>query len=156
VGNRIIVPSSGQLSLSQESTIPADSGAPGSALSKEEIDALVWQTHEQMLAGGWTRYGGGSPGVPGVVVPSEGWVRLSPGSSPWDQFRTAYDKGIAVYDRPDGEIVGYEFANLGFVPRSIAESPGFDPQAARAQKFGCDLSDNLCASRIAGQPAGSP
>lgn len=101
-----------------------------------------------MTGNEWMRYSG-SPGIPGVDVPKDAWVRFTPSV---DHLREAYHRGIPVFDRPDGDVIGYDFANLGFVPRSIAEAPGFDAEAARAAKGACLTAP---APAECAQPSGS-
>lgn len=94
---------------------------------------LIAESAANLESGAWVPYHG-SPGVPGVVVPY-GWAKPGPGM---DGIRRSAQDGIPIYDRPDGVVVGYEFASLGYVPRSVAEEPSFDPHAARVSRFGCD------------------
>ena len=46
---------------------------------------------------------------------------------------------VATYDAPDGEgdVIGYTYEHLGFVPLEIYEDPSFDAEAAVREVRGC-------------------
>ncbi len=121
-----------------------DSSDTADAMTYEERKAEVEQHWASVEAGQWTRYSG-EPGIVGADVP-DGWVLLR---SSADALREAAQSGIPVYDAPDGTVLGYDFANLGYVPKEVAEAPGFDQTALRAAKFGCDIvADPGCQDRL--------
>lgn len=117
-----------------------DARQAGTPLSAEEGDALL----QQQMAAGWVPYGGVSA-VQGVEVPAGAWVKFE--ALPKSE---SVDGRIPVYDAPDGQVIGYAYSNLGFVPKEIAESGQFDAAQARIAKFGCDIkTDQECRSRLA-------
>ena len=86
--------------------------------------------------GGWARYWGDDAlhgGTPSAEA--QGWIRSGdlagrPGRAP-------------VYDQPDGQIVGFAYSQLGFVP--LAADATFDAHAERVRRFGCDgFADPTC------------
>ena len=43
---------------------------------------------------------------------------------------------MAIYDSPDGNLIGYQLTSLGFVPLDRINE--IDPAQARIDKYGCD------------------
>ena len=82
------------------------------------------------------------PGIAGIEVPA-GWVRLNK-----SDMLSGPDGGepprVAVFDRPDGVLLGYVYPSLGYVPKEIADSPGFSVSQARIDKYGCDITRTAC------------
>lgn len=109
--------------------------------SLDQERAEIKKSWDSFVAGEWVRYHG-TAGAAGVSVP-DGWVKPSPSQ---DNLRQAFVSGLPVFDKPDGTILGYDFASLGYIPAEMATRPGFDPKAARIAKFGCDPSTAGCVS----------
>lgn len=114
---------------------PDESDAP-------EVASTADDELEATIADGWVRFAG-TPWRDDVKTPEEAWVRVSDDVMPPDfdpaEFR------ISVYDRKGGEVIGYNYFDLGYVPREITESGTFDAAQERIAKFGCDVRlDPVC------------
>lgn len=118
-----------------------DSSASQVAATGETVDPA---TAARIAAGpqeGWMQFTS-EPGIAGIEVPA-GWVRLekadmlgrSDGGEP---------PRVAVFDRPDGALLGYVYPSLGYVPKDIADSPEFSVSQARVDKYGCDITRTTC------------
>lgn len=103
--------------------------------SDEEMRLEVEEHWASVQDGGWVRYSG-QAAVEGEDPPTEAWAQINP--TP-DGLREAYFDGVAVYTSPGGDLVGYEYANLGFVSRERAEAPGFDAEALRRERAAEEL-----------------
>lgn len=103
-------------------------GAPSVQAQPSEGGVTPSDHWARFSAGQWTEFRGTSA-IAGREAPV-GWIRVIPSA---DALRSAYTDGVPVYDRPDGAVVGYEFASLGFVPKDIVDQPGFDAEVLRAQ-----------------------
>jgi hypothetical protein len=136
------------------STTTTPAGSPQAAPSQSqptpsEVAAADAKLKEQM-ANGWVPFGGAS-GVNGATVPSSAWVKWDPHPDPRS---LPADGRVAVYDAPNGNIVGYNFPALGYVPKATVDSGRFDPAQARIAKFGCDpKADDACRERLSRQVA---
>lgn len=119
-----------------------DAQAAGKPLTAAEGDALL----KQQMAAGWVPYGA-APAMDGVTVPNPAWVRYEAHPDP----KNASPEGkLAVYDAPNGNLVGYNYSNLGYVPKGVADNGQFDATQARIAKFGCDIkNDQECMRRKA-------
>lgn len=95
---------------------------------------------DQQMKSGWIPFSGAEVAVPGATSPNDAWVR----STIDDAART--EGRQPVYNSPNGNVVGYVYFNLGYVPQAVADSGQFDARAARIQKFGCDISEPTCNS----------
>ena len=84
-------------------------------------------------AGDWVRYNGWAA-APDIAVPQTAWVR-DPNGAP---------VRMAVYDSPDGKLIGYAYLPLGYIPESMANS--FDWHAASVAQWGCDVFGPNCAA----------
>lgn len=108
-----------------------------SAPSAAEVPAETRPTAP--LVGDWVEYGGVSA-VPGVDVPRGSWIK-NPDRRPdlREPGALANDGTFEVFDRPDGSLIGYYFAELGFASKELVDSGGYDPVAAIKSKYGCDV-----------------
>jgi hypothetical protein len=122
-----------------EATSVANSGDARSELSEEEqrVEDAWDRTVERLKNGGWVRYDL-HPAVPIESVPNEAWVRLDPLGTPPEDAETLR---TPVYDAPDGELIGYHYPRVGFVPPEVANSGDFDPRAAEEERWGCASPD---------------
>ncbi len=118
----------------------ADDGPSGLAGAAEE---LVWRNDPARLAAlddlrgqmqaGWVPFHG-DPGVPGVEVPDDLWLR-------WDETsveRVALElpqRRAAVHQGRGGPVVGYYYADVGYIPAEMAAT--FDPEPIRAANDAC-------------------
>lgn len=120
----------------------ATAGAGGAASAASTPDTLseasratVPAAIERQLATGWVGYNGGFALLPELRDSSpKGYLRVGEWSSEPGR--------AAVYDRPEGKVVGYAYAQLGFVP--LADDPGFDAHRTRVERFGCDQFHDDC------------
>ena len=103
------------------------------------------------IAEGWVPYGLSTvEGIDAELKASEAWVRVDENGFPVPDPDPTGGLRTPVHDRPDGAIVGYEYAEIGFVERAVAESGTFDVGAAIAaldatnlEKYGCDIHDDI-------------
>ncbi len=76
-------------------------------------------------------------------IPYQGFVIGSGAEGPLGVAPAGYkgeapDFRMAIYDAPDGNIIGYDYAGLGFLPVDVADAGTFDATAARIAMYGCD------------------
>jgi len=121
--------------------------SPQAAPTPSEIAAADAALKEQMAAG-WVPFGG-APSLDGSSVPSPAWVKWDPHPDPKD---VSVDGRIAVYDHPNGNVVGYSYSGLGYVSKATVDAGMFDPAQARIAKFGCDPHTNdACREQLSRQ-----
>jgi hypothetical protein len=98
---------------------------------------------EAQLAAGWVP-AAFEPGATAVEVPEEMWVRMDAESiAPPDLDPEL--RRVPVYDAPDGQVIGYNYLSLGFIPLDMADD--FDGAAARVARYGCDVElDQVCGN----------
>jgi hypothetical protein len=85
---------------------------------------------------GWAPYDGNSALHPeSCDLSLKGWLH---------DGETGPEPGKSnVYDEPNGQIAGYAYSQLGFVP--LDQDGGFDAHARRQALFGCDqFADLTC------------
>ncbi|MCA9562502.1 MAG: hypothetical protein KC561_03390 [Myxococcales bacterium] len=89
-------------------------------------EALAW------LADGWAP-SDIRPQIPGVEMPDEAWISFEPGNpNPYDAEGRA-----PTYDAREGNLIGYTYEHLGFVPLELAVDPTFDAAAMEQSIWGC-------------------
>lgn len=120
---------------------------PATVGAAEPTPEELEQANEQLeadIAAGWVPFEP-TPWRDDVEVPDRAWVRISddivaPGFDPIEQR-------IPVYDAVDGVVIGYDYLDLGYVPKELADSAAFDSVQARIEKHGCDVRlDAACRS----------
>lgn len=121
-------------------------GPPTDDHDEAATDLLMHQ-----VADGWVPYGG-EPALEGAVWPSsvdEAWVRPGlledPGCSRPSGIGATVDFQC-VYAEAEGEIIGYHFSVLGYVP--VDRIDEFDPDRAFVELWGCSPEqDPTCQAR---------
>jgi len=118
---------------------------PGAAPTNVEVRSEQGPSPVVSVPDGWVQYGGLSA-VTGVEVPVSAWLRdvdRRPGMQ--EPGALAEDGTFEVFDRPDGSLIGYYFAELGYAPKDLVDSGAYDPVAAIKANYGCDvMRDRQC------------
>lgn len=106
---------------------------------------------QQNVASGWVPYDA-TQSSDGPVL--HGWVPMGADIS---TFLRSYDQTEArlpvFAQKGGGEVIGYIYQYVGFVPAELADSGSFDAHAARSKAAGCDplladgSTDSECAAR---------
>jgi hypothetical protein len=87
------------------------------------------------IRSGWVPYGDDAP-VAGPPV--EGWVSVASDGESIAPDIDRQEHRRPVYAQKGGEMIGYDYSFLGFVPIQVADGPGFDAKDLRVKAFGCD------------------
>ena len=70
--------------------------------------------------------------------PVSGWLWIKPNATSLSPEYDTKHKRIPVHS-DSGEVIGYDYTYIGFVPLELADSPSFDEHAVRFEAFGgCD------------------
>jgi hypothetical protein len=85
------------------------------------------------------------PGMPGGIVPEIAWID---GEGPGWFFlpRTGRREVRAT---PGGEVIGFDYADIGYIPRELAEHPSFDARRLTVARHGCVPSEALGCQLLA-------
>ncbi len=78
----------------------------------DEMIAGAQELEATIDAGGWIEWSGDA--AAGYSVPETAWVKVGPTVDAFDQDPCACR--VAIYDRPDGTVIGYHWFDLGFAP----------------------------------------
>lgn len=98
------------------------------------LNEIALKEIEQNIQNGWEKYN--DTRLDGVFMC--GWVRpFEVKSDDIPKFLES-NGAVPVYDAPNGSVMGYSYAFLGYVDRATAERPDFDPARLRREKNGCD------------------
>lgn len=140
---------SGSSSTSTTSDVSPQAAPAQSQPSPSEVAAADAKLKEQM-ANGWVPFGGAAS-IDGSTVPNPAWVKWD--AHPYPKSVPA-DGRMAVYDQPNGNIVGHGYPALGYVSKATVESGKFNPGQARIAKYGCDpKADDACREKLSQQVA---
>lgn len=124
-----------------EATDPGDTdpGDTERAPTKEEIAAAEEKLAAQIEAG-WVPFEP-SPAIEGAFVPADLWIPIDLTQVNPAGLNDAPEAqgAVPVFDAPDGNIVGYEFIDAGYVGKE--ELAGFDLEAAKERQR-----QRICAS----------
>lgn len=73
------------------------------------------------------------------------WFRPSHPTFEQLEGKAASSDATALYDQPNGNVLGVAYMYLGYFPFAVVTAPGFDPGKLRMERFGCDpVSDPTC------------
>ena len=116
----------------------------GGAVADPDFQQRITDARERLAAAGapgWSPYGGTllfpdyASEYPDIDFGLIGWVTAGGTSG----------ERRPIYDTPEGDVIGYHYQHLGFVP--LAEADTFDATAARIDKYGCDpIEDSDCTA----------
>lgn len=117
-------------------------GSPAATTTTLDEEGLANRQLEQDLAAGWSPY---EYPDPTTGAPLRGYLSVAAGENTVMPllFDPVLQRVPVFAERStDSKIVGYDYSWLGFVTPEVANSPTFDPKAARIERNGCDPLDD--------------
>lgn len=114
-------------------------------LGDSAFDEEARERLQAQIEDGWVPYGNEAT-VAGVTTPEESWVEVDPSGLPIFEKDHLGDTRFRVHAAPRGEVIGYSYGELGFIPAELADRPDFDAGTLRIEAYGCDYErDRECA-----------
>ena len=128
----------------ESGAVPPAAAPPTASIPTPEEIAAANRREAELAASGWVAWSI-EPVVPVTkALPQVGYLHTGPGvspplGSPTPTVAPSPD-GLprsAMYDKPDGTLLGYYYVGLGFVPVETADAPGFDAGPLYTQRGIC-------------------